>query len=153
MKNNFKYYYSLVTENKTVQPEDGVQSVYNQGVNCTEPESCTDASATFVYYMNTNGKTVKEGKKNNWKDGNSGEWVLAKVQVKNKQNENKPYTHNVAYHPRHMEVVDLTLSQFPDYKTQKVHWGLGDYLSYVGATKIEKERLNVSDALQTVETN
>lgn len=145
--NKFQYYLEMI-ENENIAIRKSIASVYKQGISCGV-EDCSNASAAFVYHANTEntkktGKTVLQGITEKWKDGESGPWYLAYVEVNGAP-------HNVAYNSKTKIIVDLTLGQFQDYKDLKaVVLQKENYLSLINSEVFNIQKYTISDTLQVL---
>lgn len=124
-----------------------IKSVHDQGVPCGV-ESCSEVSAAFVYHANT-GKTVLQGEANDWDDAyldlwEVGPWEVAYVEVLDR------YPHNVAYHPKTNKVVDLSLGQFSELKTDRFEGTKESYLSLTKGTNWVVQKYTVPDTLSVL---
>ena len=133
----FQYYLEMI-ENEIINTS--IDSIKQQGISCGR-EDCSNASAAFVYHANT-GKTVKAGITEKWKDGESGPWYLAYVEVNGAP-------HNVAYNSKTKVIVDLTLGQFKNYEDLKaVVLQKENYLSLINSEVFNIQKYTISDTLQ-----
>lgn len=134
---------NTVSERPTVKESESIKSVLvDQGVPCGV-ESCSEVSAAFVYHANT-GKTVLQGEANNWDDAYLGPWEVAYVEVLDR------YPHNVAYHPKTNQVVDLSLGQFSELETDRFVGTKESYLNLTKGTNWVVQKYTVPDTLSVL---
>ena len=137
----FQYYLEMI-ENENIAIRRSIASVYRQGISCGK-EDCSNASAAFVYHANTK-KTVKDGIPKKWKDGESGPWYLAYVEVNGAP-------HNIAYNSETQVIVDLTLGQFKNYEGLKaVVLQKENYLSLINSEVFDIRKYAIGDTLQVL---